>query len=104
MKMDDLGRLDELLEKAQKLREFLEESPEIMAFAKSLQDSRDPVLLMQQDRLVRASETASILGVNPNTIGKYVKEGRLKAWYTPGSSQRKYRLSEIWGIPQESTP
>jgi excisionase family DNA binding protein len=99
IKIDDL---DALITKGRELKQLLQSSPEIAAFADGLRQSREPVLLMEHDRLVRAGEAASILGVNKSTIGKYVNDGLLTAYFTPGSTSRKFRISELWKIPKEA--
>lgn len=98
MKISDL---DAMLEKGQKLKALLEESSAVAVFAEALRDARDPVLVLEQDRLVRAGEAAKILGINQSTINSYVREGKLTPWYTPGSHQRKFKLSDIWAIPSQ---
>ncbi|MBR2215998.1 MAG: hypothetical protein IJ849_09600 [Selenomonadaceae bacterium] len=101
MKLDDL---DEALEKAQRLRALLTDTPALVAFAEAMHSAREPLLILEEDRLVRAGEAAKILGVNANTIGMWVKDGRLTPWYTPGNSQRKFKLSEVWAIPRQCVP
>ncbi|MBR2214391.1 MAG: hypothetical protein IJ849_01375 [Selenomonadaceae bacterium] len=97
-----LAELDALLEKGEKLKRLLEGNPEIAAFASALRECRDPVLVIEQDRLVRAGEAAKILGCNQNTVNGYVCMGKLTAWYTPGSTQRKYKLSEVWALARKA--
>lgn len=99
IKLDDLNAL---VEKGRELQQLLQASPEIAAFAEHLQQSREPVLLLEHDRLVRAGEAAAILGVNRSTIGKFVSDGLLTAYFTPGSTSRKFRISELWAIPKEA--
>ena len=98
-----MGDIDQLLEKARNLEALLKGSPEILAFATCLAEAREPVVVLEKDRLVRAGEAASILGVNENTIGSYVKQGVLKAYQVPGCSHRKFKLSEIWALPKRKT-
>lgn len=97
LKLDDLNAM---IEKGRELQMLLRQSPEIVAFAEGLQQAKEPVLLLEQDRLVLAGEAASILGTSKSTIGQFVKQGLLTPYYTPGSSFRKFRLSEIWAIPK----
>jgi excisionase family DNA binding protein len=90
-----------MIEKGKELQRLLQSSPEIVAFAKTLQQAKEPVLLLENDRLVQAGEAANILGVNKSYIGQLVKQGLLTPYYTPGSSYRKFRLSEVWSIPKK---
>lgn len=98
LRLDDL---EAMVQKGRELQNLLRQSPEIVAFVEGLQQAKEPVLLLEQDRLVGAGEAATILGVNRNSIGGYVKQGLLTPYYTPGSSSRKFRLSEVWQIPQK---
>ena len=95
-----LEDLDALLAKGQELKALLESSPEIAAFAEILRENSKPVFVIPGERLVRAGEAARILGGNENTIAQYVRDGRLKAYYTPGSCHRKFMLSAVWSIPE----
>lgn len=95
-----LEDLEKLIEAGEKLQKLLQQSPEIAAFAGAVQQAKEPVLLLEQDRLVMAGEAATILGTSKSHIGQLVKQGLLTPYYTPGSSYRKFRLSEVWAIPQ----
>lgn len=92
--------IDQMLEKARSLEALLKGSPELLAFATRLAEARDPVIILENDRLIRAGEAASILGVNENTIGRYVRDGILRAYSVPGCSHRKFRLSEVRQLPK----
>ena len=96
-----LKDLNALLEAARQLDSLLKESPEIMAFAEALKESRETVLVVPQDRLILANEAAKILCVNSSMISKYVREGRLKPWYIPGSSNRRFKLADVWALPTQ---
>lgn len=91
-KLVDINDIQQLLTAAKKLKKLLQESPEIAAFAEAVKDSRDPVLILENDRLIRAGEAAK------NKIGTYCRDGLLQAYYTPGSTKRKFRLSEVWSL------
>jgi hypothetical protein len=95
-KLVDIGDIQQLLTAAKKLKKLLQESPEVMAFAEAIKDSRDPVLVLENDRLIRAGEAAEILCCSKNCIGTYCRDGLLTPYYTPGSTKRKFRLSEVW--------
>ena len=97
IRVDDLNAL---LEAGRALDKLLKESPAIAAFADAIQQSKEPVLVVEQDRLVRAGEASKILCVNRNQISKWVHEGVLKAFYTPGSSSAKFKVSDLWKIPE----
>lgn len=92
------SELDTALEKATKLNALLSDNPRLMAFATTLQETREPVLLLEKDRLIRAGEAAAILGVNVNMIGRYVKDKLLKPHKVPYTKQRRFLLSEVWGL------
>jgi hypothetical protein len=96
--MTTTGDIQQLLIAAKTLKKLLQESPEVMAFAEAVKDSRDPVLVLENDRLIRAGAAAEILCCSKNKIGTYCRDGLLAAYYTPDSSQRKYRLSEVWSL------
>lgn len=97
IRVDDLNAL---LEAGKALDKLLKESPQIAAFADAIQQSKEPVLVVEHDRLVRAGEASKILCVNRNQISKWVHEGVLKAFYTPGSSSAKFKVSDLWKIPE----
>lgn len=97
IRVDDLNAL---LEAGRALDRLLKESPEIAAFADAVQQAKEPVLVVEHDRLVRAGEASKILCVNRNQIGKWVSEGLLTAFYTPGSNSAKFKLSDLWKIPE----
>lgn len=97
IKVDDLNAL---LEAGRALDRLLKESPEIAAFADAVQQAKEPVLVVEHDRLVRAGEASKILCVNRNQIGQWVHEGLLKPFYTPNSNQMKFKLSDLWKIPK----
>ena len=92
--------LNALLEAGRQLNDLLKESPAITAFADALQQAKEPVLVVEQDRLVLAGEAARILGTNKVQISEYVKQGLLTPLYIAGSRCRRFRLSEIWKIPK----
>ena len=96
-----LKDLNVLLEAARQLDSLLKESPEIAAFAATVKESREPVLVMPQDRLILAHEAAKILSVNQSMISRYVREGRLVPWYVPGSSIRRFKLADVWALPAQ---
>jgi hypothetical protein len=100
-KMLRLDDLEAMIQKGKELQDLLRQSPEIVAFVEGIQQAKEPVLLLENDRLVRAGEAASILGVNKTSIGEFVKQGLLTPYFTPGSSSRKFLLSELWKIPQK---
>lgn len=97
IRIDDLNAL---LEAGKALDKLLNESPQIAAFADAVQQAKEPVLVVEHDRLVRAGEASKILCVNRNQISKWVHEGLLKAFYTPGSSSAKFKVSDLWKIPE----
>lgn len=97
IRVDDLNAL---LEAGKALDKLLNESPQITAFADAVQQAKEPVLVVEHDRLVRAGEASKILCVNRNQISKWVHEGLLKAFYTPGSSSAKFKVSDLWKIPE----
>lgn len=78
-----LNDLNVILEAARQLDSLLKESPEIAAFAAAVKESREPVLVMPQDRLILAHEAAKILSVNQSMISRYVREGRLVPGMSP---------------------
>jgi len=45
----------------------------------------EPLLKMHQQRGFTKKETAAILGVHPNTVSRWVKEGTLKLNWTTGN-------------------
>lgn len=94
-----LKDLNALLEVARQLDSLLKESPESTAFAEAVKESREPVLVVPQDRLIPAHEAAKILCVNPSM---YVRVGMLKPWYIPGSSSRRFKLADVWALPIQS--
>jgi hypothetical protein len=98
IKLDDLNAL---LEAGKALSSLLDNNPNIQAFAEIVAQAKEPVLVVDGDRLVLASEAARLLGVNKTRISHFVKEGLLRPWYLPGSTARRYRLSEVWALPKQ---
>lgn len=97
IRVDDLNAL---LDAGRQLNALLKESPAIAAFADAVQQAKEPILVVEHDRLVRAGEASKILCVNKNQIGQWVREGLLKPFYTPNSPQMKFKLSDLWKIPK----
>lgn len=98
----NIDTLDALLAKGQELKALLESSPEIAAFAAALSENAKPVFIIPGERFICVKEAGRILGVGPNRIYEYVAQGRITAYYTPGSNHRKFLLSELMSIPKLS--
>ena len=49
------------------------------------------------DRLLTPAEVARMFRVNPKTVGRWARTGRLKAVMTLGG-HRRYRLSEVRAV------
>uniref|UniRef100_UPI003F490CB5 helix-turn-helix domain-containing protein n=1 Tax=Sphaerisporangium sp. CA-236357 TaxID=3240030 RepID=UPI003F490CB5 len=47
------------------------------------------------ERLLTSAEVADVFRVDPKTIGRWVRIGRLKAIRTPGGRLRRFRSSDI---------
>ena len=104
MESISIDGLDALLEKGRQLREILRETPEIVSFLQLVKDTggKASIVPLQEDRLIRAGEAASILCVDKGTIYRYEREGKLEAFYTDGSSQKKFWLSRVMKLPKRA--
>ena len=97
IRVDDLNAL---LEAGKALSSLLEKNPSIERFAETMAQAKEPVLVVDGDRLILAGEAASILGVNKTMISRYVKEGLLRPWIVRGSRSRRFRLSDVWSLAE----
>jgi len=52
-------------------------------------------------KLLRPKEVCELLGIHPNTLRKWVKEGKIKPVYTPKGTPR-YRLEDVMKIIGEA--
>jgi excisionase family DNA binding protein len=50
------------------------------------------------DRLLTQDEVAELFRVNPVTVARWAKAGRLRAIMTPGGRLRRYRESEVRAV------
>ncbi len=97
----DLAALDELIQKAEKLKNILQETPQLIQL-KSIPQNSGPILAslpkdypLQMEVLVSSKQAAKMLKVNENRIADYVNQGLLSYVITPPASDRKYLLSDI---------
>nr|WP_157255102.1 helix-turn-helix domain-containing protein [Nonomuraea typhae] len=58
-------------------------------------------LVASGDNLLTAEEVAEVYRVNPATIRRWVREGRLKAVPTPGGRLHRFREREIRALLAE---
>lgn len=95
--------LADTLDKVQKLHDLLVETPEVMTFLTLLRETGSACLVapVRADRLIEAKEAAQVLKVSRNKIGEYTRQGLLAAYYTPGSSSRKYWLRDVLALPRK---
>lgn len=54
---------------------------------------------LQPEPLYTSGEVAKIFGVDPRTVVRWEKEGKIKAFKTP-SGQRRYRKSDVDKLPR----
>lgn len=99
IKMKDL---DTLITKGKELQAILRENPDIISFLRLLKELGDEAAILpaKADRLIRAGEAAKILGVSKGTIYRYEREGKLQAWHTADSSQKKFWLTQVMALPE----
>ena len=92
--------LDALVSKGRELQAILTESPDILSFLQLLKDTGGKAAVMPTpvDRLIRAGEAAKILCVDKGTIYRYERDGELKAYYTAGSTQKKFWAKEVMAL------
>jgi excisionase family DNA binding protein len=50
---------------------------------------------IKQDRLIRISETADLLGVHPETLRRWDREGKFHTVVINERGDRRFKLSEI---------
>ena len=103
MKNIGISDIDAILEKGRELQQFLSEAPEVLEFLRLAESGGriPPVMVVQQDRYIRVGEAAKILGVDKGTIYRYKREGRLTAYRVENDGQMKFRMSEVWALPQK---
>ena len=91
-----------MLAKARELQSILKETPEVLAFLQLAKETNGEaaILPMPADRLIRAGEAAKILCVDKGTIYRYEREGKLEAWRTDGSSQKKFWLKKVMALAE----
>lgn len=97
-------QLDLMIEKASALQKILEGNPSITEYLRTVKElgEKAPAVFPVSDRLVTASSAAKVLCTSVNSIYRYVAEKRLYAYYTPGSSTKKFRLSDLWKLAERS--
>lgn len=70
-------------------------TPEVIRFLELSQNADTSVMPIKGDALIESGEAAKVLDVSKTMISRYVREGRLDAYYVPHSSRRKFWLSEV---------
>lgn len=106
----NLTALDDLVKKAEQLKQLLGETSQIIEVKKMPRDGT-PILAslpdnyrVQMEVLVTARQAAKILKVNVNTVNDYAHRGLLAAIETPPASNMKFMVSDlnafIRGLPQ----
>ena len=89
------------------LQRFTAQARELQAIVADLQPFLDTIkeldgkTFIPDDRLIRSSEAAQILGVSKATIGEFVKAGLLTPLYV-NSDQRKFWLSQVKALPRKN--
>lgn len=56
------------------------------------------------DRFVKIAEAAELLGVDPQTLRRWKKNGKIKPAQRTIGNQRRYRLSELLGVNDKQYP
>lgn len=52
-------------------------------------------MLDNVDRMLLSQEVAALFGVNPKTVTRWAKRGKLHSIVTPGGTHRRYSESEV---------
>ena len=55
------------------------------------------------ERLLSPREAAALLGITPDTLRRWEREGRIQAEWTPGG-QRRYREADVKALLGTATP
>ena len=92
----ELNELNDFVAKGKMLQRLLKETPEIIEYLKLAKEP--PVLPIRTDCLVLVAQAAKVLAVSRGTVYQYVKEGLLKAYYTPGSGRMKLWRSDLQSL------
>ena len=92
----ELSELNDFVAKGEMLQRLLKETPEIIEYLKLAKEP--PVLPIRTDCLVLVAQAAKVLAVSRGTVYQYVKDGLLKAYYTPGSERMKFWLSDLQSL------
>lgn len=86
----------EAVQLVKELQRIIKETPEVVEFLRLCKrEYSAPLLPIQADCLIYASEAAKVLHVSKNMIGTWEKQGLLRAYYTPGGKNKKYWMSEV---------
>ncbi len=91
----ELQELDAFVTAATKLKDLLTANPAVLEYMRLAQGREAVVMPFTTDYLVGAREAAKILSCDRNAIYRFVKEGKLTAYYTPDSTRKKFWISEL---------
>ena len=56
--------------------------------------------MWEKEKMYSVKEVAAIFGVSPDTIGRMIQRGKLKAWQLPGKSDKRVREYKVRRIPE----
>lgn len=93
-----LANLDALIQKAERLKELLQNTPEIIQYLQLADNLQGAIMPIPTDRLIRTGEAAKVLNVSKATISYYARTGILTPLYTAGSTHKKFWLSEVKAV------
>lgn len=83
------------------VQKIIQENPDIVSFLETVKEIKELTIPIKIDKLIGQKQASEILGVAPDRISEYVKNGILTAYYTPPVSHRKFWLSEVLAIPRK---
>ena len=101
--METANSLDSVIRSLQRIQCLLRESPEVLQFLELLKETGAEriVIPVTADKLIEAGQAAEVLKVSKTRVGEYCRSGLLSAYYTPGSSNRKFWLRDVLALAQK---
>lgn len=104
----NLDVLSAMVEKAERLEKLLKKNPEILEYLRLLggvDEAHKTLEVVKVDKAyVRASAAAEMLKTDRHSIYRLEAEGFLPAYYLPGCSTKRYRVEDVYAVPQRRPP
>ena len=96
--------IDELREAVELMRELERIAEKVNPMFQAIEKNGGVVVPVATDRFITRGEVCKILKIGSATLSTLIREGDLTPLYIAGSSQAKFRLSEVENIPLKNKP